>query len=396
MINPSKTKDFFGRFGVSYKDGNTIFAYDEITHGLYKLSLRYKEASLLLSPMEIHKYTSGRIQGISKINNEIILVPQSVGSKWILYNIEEKTFKYFLPFEVNTKISGVITIDRYLYLVPLNTNEPIIILSLDGFKIIKKYDDWYGKISDRTDEGNSIYGVSSFGDFVVFPIVGSNCIVYLNIENVNMITLDIRCQIHSASMHKDKFWILPVSGKYLYAVDFKGTIINRVNLNSIKAEILANDFARIVATEELIFLFPVNEGIVYAYQIKKNALIKMKTKEKPLVGSIFVKVGAAYWEYLIEDEILHLLPCNYPYKTIDIKTLRIKEYNLCYGNNINDSKYWKIAEQVHGGRIYKEWKRDLEEFIQFEGYFCGKHYMNEENKIGMQIWKNLQKSDFIG
>lgn len=81
MVNSHMLEEFIGRFGISYKDGKIIYAYDEITHGLYKFRLDSYMVDLLVPPLYIHQKITDNIKGISKIGNEIILIPFCLDSK---------------------------------------------------------------------------------------------------------------------------------------------------------------------------------------------------------------------------------------------------------------------------------------------------------------------------
>ena len=83
MINSSRTEEFVGHFGVSYKDGDNVYAYDDISHGLYKINLNMRKVDLVISFEDIHRDSLKEIKGITKYKNEIILIPFSSDFSWI-------------------------------------------------------------------------------------------------------------------------------------------------------------------------------------------------------------------------------------------------------------------------------------------------------------------------
>ena len=137
MINSSRTEEFVGHFGVSYKDGDNVYAYDDISHGLYKINLNMRKADLVISFEDIHRDSLKEIKGITKYKNEIILIPFFSDFSWIFYDIEEKKIRYDCPFKNKINLSSAITIGNDLFLIPENIYNPIVLFSLDKMMIIR-------------------------------------------------------------------------------------------------------------------------------------------------------------------------------------------------------------------------------------------------------------------
>lgn len=391
MPVPIMSEEFIGRFIVSYKDDEIIYAFDEITHGLYKFSFDLKEISMILTPESI-QCSSEKIVGISKREDELILIPYYINSKWIFFDRKNEKIRYDSLFEDSICISTAVTIGIYLFLIPANTLNPIIIISLDEMKIINIYEKWYEQTGNKIDIEPPIWswGSSLYDDIIVFPLINSNHIGYINKEDVKIITLDIPNPINSVSVFKNKIWILPVAGEYIYISDLRGNIIDRIKLHRTEFEILANDFLRIVSTGENIFLFPIYKGSIYVYKSKEDRIIQLKEKENYLRGRLFEYNLTPYWEYVIEGEFLHLLPCDYRYKTINITSLEINEYSFSYGKDIDHNKYWKIIGGIRGECILERKENDLEDFLQYIYYFHENCSEKNDKKISGKIWKTLK------
>lgn len=391
MINSSRTEEFVGHFGVSYKDGDNVYAYDDISHGLYKINLNMRKADLVISFEDIHRDSLKEIKGITKYKNEIILIPFFSDFSWIFYDIEEKKIRYDCPFKNKINLSSAITIGNDLFLIPENIYNPIVLFSLDKMMIIKTYEKWYKNDTNKKDDKKNfkIWGASSYNKMVVFPIINSKRIVCMNFNDINIITLDIPVTISSVSIYKDKIWILPISGEYIYRSNLKGEIVDRVNLLQNEQRISANDFIRVVAIEELVVLFPIYEKNICVYQPEKKKILQIENKRSFLYGRLFECNLTPYWDYVVEDEMLHILPCDYRYKRINISAIEDKEYALYYGENIDCIKYWKMAESINQSRMFEKGKNGLDDFFQYLFYLSENPLARENKIVGRKIWENL-------
>lgn len=386
MGNSIKSNEFVGRFGISYKDGEMIYAYDEITHGLYRFTLSERKVTLVLSSASIHRNTDDRIMGISKSGNEIILIPLFTDSEWIFYDTKTEGVRYASPVQDRVRISSAHTIGSNLFLIPSAIYNPIIILTLNGMKIIKTYENWY---KNKSDMGTFIWGASSYDDFVVFPVIDSNTVCYLSIEEMRIITLDIPHAVLSVSAFKDKIWILPISGRCIYAINLNGEIVDKVRLFHSEQKTSAGNFIRIVAAEENVFLLPVYGENIYIYQYRKKCFVQLEAEETPLWGGLFAESRLSYWESIIEDRTIHLLPGDYQYRRIDIDTLESESNSFQYGYNINNDDYMKMLEEIYKIYSFRERKSDLEDFFRFIFCLPKKHFMDKGIEIGKKIWKRL-------
>lgn len=393
MISSFMSEEFVGRFGISYKDGKIIYVYDEITHGLYKFTFEQRQVMLVLSPYNIHRNTSDRIQGISKIGNELILIPSHLNSEWVFYDVKKSRIRYASPVSDKVSISDAITIKRNLFLIPSDIYNPIILISLDNMRQVKKFDNWYIQNTEKIKIGVSIWGAHSLGNQIVFPIINSNCIGYLNTEKANTISLNVECQILSASMSENRIWVLPTSGEYIYAANFKGEITDTVNLFETNHPVLASDFIRIVVIDRSVFLFPVYRKNIFVYQIDEKKLVEIKTKVRPLWGSLFAQDLIPFWNFIIENKRLHLLPCDYQYETINISSLKSDNYSLYYKDNI--SEYWRLIEYKWKDQIFREKEDNIEQFLLFLMHFQSNYGKKQEEKIGKQIWTQFSKNRII-
>lgn len=389
MVEPIISEEFIGRFIRSYKDGEILYAYDEITHGLYSFSFALKKVSLVLPPESIHRNSADKIVGVAKGDDEIILVPDHLDSEWTFFDVKKETVRYDRPFEYRVYISGAIMIGTNLFLIPANTCNPIVIFSLDKMEVVKVFEKWNKQMEEKNAPPFWIWGASYCDDCVIFPIVESNCIGCMNAEDISVIKADIPETILSVSVYGDRIWILPTSGEYIYALNFKGEIVDKVNLLQSEAGVSVKGFVRIAATENNIFLFPIYGGNVYVYQCRRNRILQLERGKKCLRGRLYEENPTPYWEYVVENEMLHLLPCDYRYKRINMSSLDIEEYSLSYGENINYGRYWKMMGKIRKECVLEKKESDLEDFLQYLLCFC-RDYLGEDNKNnGKEIWEKV-------
>lgn len=135
----NRSKEFLGRFSLIYVEGNFMWAYDEISLGLYGVDLIEERVDILLTPMQIHKNKLLKIRGIIKSNHQIILVPQLLCDNWVVYDTKNENISYIRPIELKHQIVEVRQDKNTVFLIPLDTGEPILLFSLkniEGFQLI--------------------------------------------------------------------------------------------------------------------------------------------------------------------------------------------------------------------------------------------------------------------
>lgn len=387
MIDSKLMKEFVGRLVVSYKIGETIYAYDEITHGLYKFSIYERKVDMVISPQNICCSSFNKIMGISRSKDELILVPLFLNTKWIFYNLKEKKIRYSFPIKSKICISGTITIGRNLFLIPSDIYNPIIVFSLDDMKVIKTYEKW--NTINGKEGGIYIWGASAYDDSVVFPIINSKIIYCINLSDVKMIKLNIPDPIFSLSVYKNKIWVLPVSGKSMYVLDFKGKILEEVDLSQIGLKISANRFNRIVVLDGIVCLFPNYGGNIFVYQCHKKQFVQINVGKIYTYGRLFMEELTPYWDFIIEDKILHILPRDCRYKKINIFSLENEEVCLYYGKNINYAKYWEMLRREQKNYIYDKRKSDLDDFLQYIMYSYESCLLKKGEVIGKKVWEKV-------
>ncbi len=391
MINSMISEEFIGRFGISYKDEKTVYAYDEITHGLYELQLDFRKVNLVIPSKYIPQNMNNRFRGISKNGNEIILIPTFLDSEWIFYNLEEKIVRYQSLVKDKIRISDVVTIGKTLFLIPSDIYNPIVIVSYENEKKVNIYNDWFDN-DELKPEICDIWGASFYDHIIVFPIINSKQTVYIKNNEITIVENKIPYPILSVCIYENNIWILPVSGEKIYSVDFKGDIVEEIKLSIEGMNISASDFIRIIVTEENVFLLPTQGKNILVYQYKENQIVQLKEEGTCLPGKLFVPSDITYWDYIIENKVMHLLPSGVRLKSIDLISLKNIEYTLQYGDNIDSDVYWKMITTVQRNYIFNENEErdsDLNEFLEFLDHLFIDSSKKASLKNGRKIWNSI-------
>lgn len=392
MINLMISEEFIGRFGISYKDEKTVYAYDEITHGLYELQLDFRKVNLVIPSKYIPQNMNNRFRGISKNGNEIILIPTFLDSEWIFYNLEEKSVRYQSLVKDKIRISDVVTIGKTLFLIPSDIYNPIAIVSYENEKKVNIYNDWFDN-DKLKPEICDIWGASFYDHIIVFPIVNSKQTIYIKNNEITIVENKIPYSILSVCIYENNIWILPVSGEKIYSVDFKGDIVEEIKLSKEGMNISANDFIRIIVTEENVILLPTQGKNILIYQYKENQIVQLKEEGTCLPGRLFAQLFTPYWDFVIENKVIYLLPSNVRYKIIDLISLKSTECMLQYGDNINHNIYWRMIAEAQRNCIFNEsedGKIILDEFFDYIYHLYNSYSTKYNLKIGKQIWNFIK------
>lgn len=387
-----KEKEFLGKIAAYYIEDNYIWGYDEISLGLYKISLNTNDVELVLSPMQIHKDKILQIAAIIKREADLILVPQSANDRWIIYRTVDKSVEYVYPILTENQIYEVKQEGNIIYLIPCSTYDPIIIMSLKDMKLIKQIDNWYG-LKNSSTEKRSCWPSTFDGSNVFLPINKSRYICKINSEEEEMIEIDIPYPISSISVNSNDIWILPVKGNLIYRSDYRGNLLDCIELTR-EHEITADQFMRIVATEMYVFLLPVEGDSIYIYKKSEKCVVKTNSAMKPLRVRYLMRLGSSYWGYHANDRFLYLLSVRYRYAVIDLATLEIQERKLLHEQSFNTEEYWKwyiwSKRNLDNLLFYDQGCSSLEEFIQLISVIPADSDQDRVSKTGGKIWAHCK------
>lgn len=382
-------KEFLGSIAIFYIEDSYLWAYDEISLGLYRVNLRINEVEPVLAPMQIHRDKILRIVGVIKREADIILVPRLVSDSWIVYRTEDKIVEYIYPISSENQVAEVIQEDNIIYLIPFRTYDPIIMISLDDLKLIKQVNNWY-ETKDNNMGELFCWPSASDGINVFFLINKTRYICKVNSEEVETIKIDIPHPIISVSVDSNEIWVLPAKGNYVYRSDYRGNLLDCIELTG-EHEVTADQFKRIVATEMYVFLFPAAGDSIYIYKKLEKCVVKTNSVMKLLRGNYLMYIGNSYWGYHVNNRFLYLLPMRYRYAVIDLTTLEIQERKLLHEQSFCTEDYWKWYIWSKGNTdnpfFYDQGNSSLEEFIQIISAMPMEINQDRVSKTGKEVWE---------
>ena len=384
----NKEMEFLGKIEVYYAEENSIWVYDGLTLGLYRIDIITKKIEVHLTPMQIHKNRVIPIRGIIRKGKNIVLVPQYINDEWILYEIENKQITYMHVFDSPHQIAYVGQDNKIACLVPLNTNEPLFLISLGELKCIKEIKDWYGSDAKKHDVC-ACFPTDFEKGYMFIPIIHTNSVCRVNTEEYKLITADIPAFIFSASIDRESIWILPDKGRFIYLIDQNGNMILEVNLAR-ESGLESENFVQIIATEKYVFLFPYEGCCLYAYKKDEKRIVKIDAKAVSYWEKNLVQAPCSYWGGYSKNNILHLIPMRYGYAMVDMIALEIANEKLICNESFSEEDYWRWhlwAKRNCDKLLYSEQADGaLEKLICFTK--SGFMDMNNaiKRKIGDAIW----------
>lgn len=384
-------REFSGKFIISFAEREKVWAYDEISLGLYLIDLCTKKVEPVLNPMQIHKNKIITIRGIIKQKDKIILVPQMINEFWVSYEINTQNIKYINPIHTVSQIIEVRQNNNIVFLIPFNTKEPIFLLSLEDLSCLKKIEKWF----EQDSHIYSTWGSSVDEINIIFPIIGKNYIGRANINNLELIPIDIPYPILSINADKNDMWILPVKGDYIYRTDKSGKVNECIKLD-LNFGITADQFTRIINIEEFVFLFPYEGKDIYCYKKREKIFIKVELEAISCWSKLLIQLNCSYWDYYVNNNILHILPMRYKYFAINLSTLEVfDEDKLVYGLSCCERVYrdwclWSIEKDAN--KLLLE-KKDvlLDDLIEFISITTeDKSVKNYKLKTGEKVLRYLK------
>lgn len=381
-------REFIGKTGIYEIDENGVWIYDWLSLGVYYLNIEKHNVEVVICPEEIHKDEVIPIVALKRNRDEIILIPDNFRFDWIIFHLKDRTIQKVRPINIDCKIDAAIKIDSNLYLIPWSTKQPIFIVDIKGYKLKFKKQNWF---ENREKKAYPCGGAILCNNSIIIPIQGTNCILKIENENMQLISLSFEVKILSAYQTDDEIWILPGSGYKIYQTDKKGVLKNSLKITENEFCISVTKFNRIIATEYGVFLFPLKGNDIYVYHKKRNIFQRVNSMSEKPVNSMSAPLFAdSYWGYISYNNRLCLLPRRYRYAEIDMRNMSINYYSLKYGKSLSEEKYinWRNSAIKKKNQIYMESSRGmLEELLQ---YLRGNIYNNMrdyECNVGDNIYK---------
>ena len=82
------------RTKIVYADDKFFWVNDEVINGLYTIDRKSFEVKNVLNSSQLFKYCRSKIMSIFSWEENIVIVPCEVNTKWIIYNTKNEKVQY--------------------------------------------------------------------------------------------------------------------------------------------------------------------------------------------------------------------------------------------------------------------------------------------------------------
>ncbi|MCR5249111.1 MAG: hypothetical protein K6E50_00740 [Lachnospiraceae bacterium] len=341
-----------------------IWVYDIFSRGIYILNY---DKTISVTPVfrVPRNENNSEIRGIFFDGNKVVFVPEYLNDYWFFMDRSncEVTPKRITDLAI--RISEVVRFRDKIYLLPIKQNEPIIVLSENGYEIEKEIEGW----SEKAAEGKFMYtwGVCCNGDRFCYPMVMTGSILVCSEVFFGTIQTNIREGIYSIALEGDKIWILPKEGKSIFYYLMEKKEAGCVRVFGDNESKTCSRYSRIMITEDYIILLPLypNDIIV----LNKNTSEQKRIPTGIIRHSFFdADGGSIVWWYhknISRTKIL-LLPFQGYFTILDIEEGVLSNIEISDEDTGYKRKKWLEQSIKENGMLFEE-KDDasFKEFLQY-------------------------------
>lgn len=382
---------------TSCLDQGLIWAIDDVIGGLYAINQKTLETECVIDCQKL--FPCGKVSVLSLFKwreKYIVIVPQEINRKWIIYNkiTGEIEYKKVTERKCQEILLATDHEKKYLYFLPIYTYDPILIVDLNTLTCLQKIEGWSrGVAGNCTKTGWK--GINS-GQYIFFTIINTKILVRMNCETrkIDLLKLDISENLIDVDYAYGELWILPVKGDQIYQIDENGMVVRNARLFVRDDKSVLPNFARIVAQKRYLFLFPFYRKGIYVYD-KWKEIMHIISEENSVLEKEDKQISLRYWEYYIRDNCICFLPFRENYVEIDLNTLAYKEEKILYPN------IWSNEEKIRNciwNHIYAKdiFIRESDEcgmktFLEYIYYEINTKRLSKNSYISKSVW-NIVKS----
>lgn len=376
--------EFIGEILKFCVDGNYLLFYDEISGGLYRVDKNTYIVEVIITPMELHQKEVFPVSQILKWKNEIYLIPNNISHEWLIYDIKGRKLRSVELLSQAYEIDRAVNVGKWIYLIPEKTNHILAIVEVETLNIKMITTNWYKNNSSELE----CWGYSSLEDIIIFPIIGAREIFLIQGEEIIELSLHIKQTIYSISLSTNGIWVLPNEGNDILFVDKKGKLIDSVEILINNHENGAEQFARIIAVEGYVYLFPKQGGQILVLEIDGKKWTAIGETEACPFRPLFRKTRGAstYWGCYDDEEKLYTLPLTYRFAEINIKNELINYKVLRYATSLLEKQYMSWVYWLNEKTNFyfaEKGKNSLKNYFKIAlgfGIITSKEY------IGENIW----------
>ena len=237
------------------KYGDYLYCSASKYNALFKINIEEKKAEYVSSfPNENDDELIHRDSCI--FQNIICFVPQN-GKGVSFFDVLTNEF-YFISLEEYGKyISCIYQYKNIVYLFPALGNNSIIVIN-----ILTKEKTLYSGYSFL--ENVQINHVIGDNDILWLPIKSSNCIIEINIQNMQWKKHEINNidYIETISKGSDRIWIISNREDLVYSWNYKDNTLNKYLVNTNKQGFLV-PYSDIIETQSGIYIIPCEKKDIY-------------------------------------------------------------------------------------------------------------------------------------
>ncbi len=382
------------RTKIVYADDKFFWVNDEVINGLYTIDRKSFEVKNVLNSSQLFKYCRSKIMSIFSWEENIVIVPCEVNTKWIIYNTKNEKVQYKDVVTTKGRTAGVCIVEEQGILIPASSADPAFIVDLKTLTCIQIIKNWAGKVLER-DEVLPTGSGTIVGKTVFFYLYNTKFFFEIGTKNINRYKIDIPERIFSMDCYNDEIWILPTRGNYIYTVNTKGEILDKYKLFIDKKQILVSDFVRIIAMEQYIFMLPNTNEKIGVYDKERRKFFYIDLEKEGLHNILPIEEQMVpYWGYHIEDGKIFFLPLGKRLIIIDLNTLECKKVDVFLPDFISGNTlwYWYVWNQcIIKGRINNETDKNSLR-LYFKIIIRNMDNCSIKNPIiGQLIWKKVRK-----
>jgi len=348
---------FVGKIRNVYTLHERAWVFDELTRGVFEFDLSKMEMRLLF--FADVPYRKDYVRGLFYYDNKIVLSPRLLSDPWAFYNYDDGSVYYLSLSSKDMVISSVELLDGTTYVFPANSDEPIVLIDINSFSIIKEYEKW-----NNIKNPCYCWGAYSTEDSILFPIVGTRYFCRLNREYCEEITVSYDNAIWSMCEFNSNIWILPANGEKVYICDYKGKVIDNIDLEFQSYKYKTSNYARIFPSSSYVFLLP-KKGTCIIRITDKKKIDVLEVEMSPMHHFYEPPITVDWWGVVSRDEDILLLPWRYDMTLIDNRSNKLIEFPATVINQDMQNYEDLVKKRINGEITIEQDEYSLSSFLYY-------------------------------
>lgn len=367
-----------------YCDGKYIWTVDDTVGGLYKIDMSTMDIFCVIDPVELYRYDSFETASIIEKDSFIIIVPKFLKHRWIFYDKKNQRILYRKILDINSYTPEVRVIGNTVYIPPVFSDGVFVLLDINQMQprsIIENV--------CMNNQDFQIWRIFQVGNTCCLPLRGTKLICVTSNDYQKWINMKIEELMGDADGDKGEYWVLPLKGDWIYHMDDRGNIVEKIRLIIDTEELHADDFIRIISTEQYVFLLPYPGRNICIYEKVNHRFFKVCSTNSKITSRIPYDVDdVPYWGYLMHKKEICFLPRFFKWMNIKFDTLDIenKDVFLPHREDYEIINKWARIFRIDNVFLEKD-KESLLLYLEYnrmEGTF-------QNQEVGRSIYENIKE-----